>query len=158
MDEVDRRLVTALQANGRVSYAELARLVGMSGPSVQERVRRLEERGVITGYSAQVAPEALGLGVAAVIGVQLADDADQDAVAAALAGLPEIEDCWFVAGEESFLLKVRTSDIAGLEQTLARLRRVPGVGRTRTTVVPSPKWEGPAVPAPVPGEAPAGHP
>lgn len=141
MDEVDARLLAALRTNARAPFAELGRLVGMSGPSVQERVRRLEERGVITGYHAAVAPEAIGLGVAAVIGVYLSDTADQDRVTEALRGLPEVEDCWAVAGEESFIVKVRASDVAALERIIARVRRLRGVARTRTTVVLSTKWE-----------------
>ena len=142
MDDVDRVLIDALRANGRATYAELARLVGMSPPSVQDRVRRLEERGVITGYCAAVDPEALGLGVAALVGIYLSDTSDQDAVTRALEKLPEVVSCWFVAGEESFVVTVRTADIAALERTLARLRAVRGISRTRTTVVLSTKWEG----------------
>jgi Lrp/AsnC family leucine-responsive transcriptional regulator len=145
---VDRRLLEALAANARASYAELARLVGMSAPSVQDRVRRLEERGVITGYTATVSPEAVGLGVAALVGVYLSDTSDQDAVTRAVEKLPEVESCWFVAGEESFVLTVRTADVAALERTLARLRAVRGIARTRTTVVLSTKWEGRLAPPP----------
>ena len=148
MDGVDRRLLEALAANARASFAELARLVGMSAPSVQDRVRRLEERGVITGYTATVNPEAVGLGVAALVGVYLSDTSDQDAVTRAIEKLPEIESCWFVAGEESFVLTVRTADVAALERTLARLRAVRGISRTRTTVVLSTKWEGRLAPPP----------
>jgi Lrp/AsnC family transcriptional regulator, leucine-responsive regulatory protein len=141
MDDVDRRLVAVLRANARATYAELGRLVGLSGPSVQDRIRRLEDRGVITGYHAAIAPEAVGLRVAAIIGIYLTDAADQDGVAAELSRLPEVEACWFVAGEESFLAKVRTNDAAGLERLLGRLRQIKGLARTRTTVVLSTKWE-----------------
>lgn len=148
MDDVDRTLVGALQENARLSYAELGRLVGLSGPSVTDRVARLEQSGVITGYRAAVDPAALGRPVSALVGIHLSDTSDQDAVASALSGLPEIEDCWFVAGEESFLVKVRVSDVAELEGTQSRLRKVRGVSRTRTTVVLSTKWEGRVQPAP----------
>jgi Lrp/AsnC family leucine-responsive transcriptional regulator len=148
VDDTDRKLLEALAANARSSYAELARLVGMSPPSVQDRVRRLEERGVITGYTATVTPEAVGLGVAALVGVYLSDTSDQDAVTRAIEKLPEVESCWFVAGEESFVLTVRTADVAALERTLARLRAVRGISRTRTTVVLSTKWEGRLAPPP----------
>ena len=141
MDDIDLRLLSALRANGRASYAELARLVGKSAPSVQDRVRRLEERGVISGYTASVEPHALGLGVAALIGIHLSDSSDQDTVTKALERLPEIEDCWFVAGEEDYVIKVRTTDVEELERVLARLRAVAGIARTRTTVVLSAKWE-----------------
>lgn len=141
MDAVDQALIEALRSNARASYAELGRVVGMSGPSVTDRVQRLEQAGVITGYHAAVDPAALGLSVAALVGIHLSDTSDQDAVATALAKLEEIEDCWFVAGEESFLIKVRVEDVPALERTLSRLRKIRGVSRTRTTVVLSTKWE-----------------
>jgi Lrp/AsnC family leucine-responsive transcriptional regulator len=141
MDGTDRALIEALRHNARASWAELGRVVGMSGPSVTERVQRLEQTGVITGYHAAVEPSAIGLSVAALVGVHLSDTADQDAVAVALAKLEEVEDCWFVAGEESFVLKVRVADVPSLESTLSRLRKIRGVSRTRTTVVLSTKWE-----------------
>ncbi|MGW0227834.1 Lrp/AsnC family transcriptional regulator [Actinopolymorpha singaporensis] len=142
MDELDGRLVAALRENARASYAELGRLVGLSGPSVQERVRRLEERGVLTGYRALVRPGAVGLTVTSLIGLLLSDNADQNAVVERLVGVPEIEDCWFVAGEESYVVKVRVADVDALEELLGRLLRVEGISRTRTTLVLSTKWEG----------------
>jgi Lrp/AsnC family leucine-responsive transcriptional regulator len=153
MDDVDRALIEALRANARTSYAELGRLVEMSGPSVAERVQRLEQAGVITGYHAAVDPPALGLPVAALVGVHLSDNADQDEVTDALAALDEVEDCWFVAGDESFLIKVRVADVSELEATLSRLRQVPGISRTRTTVVLSTKWENRAPGQPAASEA-----
>lgn len=147
MDDIDRTLIEELRRNGRASWAELGRVVGMSGPSVTERVGRLEASGVITGYHAAVDPAALGRSVAALVGIHLSDTSDQDAVTVALQRLDEIEDCWFVAGDESFLLKVRVPDVPALERTLSRLRRIRGVSRTRTTVVLSTKWEGRVAPA-----------
>ena len=141
MDAVDQSLIEALRANARASYAELGRAVGMSGPSVAERITRLEQAGVITGYHAAVDPAALGLSVAALVGVHLSDTSDQDVVATALALLEEIEDCWFVAGDESFLIKARVAGMPELEAILSRLRQIRGVSRTRTTVVLSTKWE-----------------
>ncbi len=141
MDEIDRVLIEALRRDGRASWAELGRLVGLSGPSVTDRVSRLEASGVITGYHAAVDPVALGRSVAALVGVHLSDTSDQDAVTTALSGLEEVEDCWFVAGDESFLIKVRVAGMPELEATLSRLRQIRGVSRTRTTVVLSTKWE-----------------
>lgn len=141
MDATDRALIEALRLNARASWAELGRAVGMSGPSVTDRVQRLEQNGVITGYRAAIDPGALGLSVAALVGIHLSDTSDQDAVTVALGKLEEVEDCWFVAGDESFLLKVRVADVPSLERTLSRLRRIRGVSRTRTTVVLSTKWE-----------------
>lgn len=141
MDATDRALIAALRGHARASWAELGRVVGMSGPSVTDRVQRLEQSGVITGYHAAVDPNAFGLSVAALVGIHLSDTSDQDAVTAALSRLDEVEDCWFVAGDESFLIKVRVADVPSLERTLQRLRKIRGVARTRTTVVLSTKWE-----------------
>ena len=82
LDAVDRAIITALVANARIPYADLARLVGLSGPSVADRVKRLEQLGVITGYHAAVAPAAFGLGVVAIVGIEQSDDGDQDEIAA----------------------------------------------------------------------------
>lgn len=141
MDDVDRQLLAALRLNARATYAELARQVGLSAPAVHERVGKLEASGVITGYHAAVDPNALGKSMAALIGVFITDDADTDHVAADLEKLREVEDCWFVAGEETFVLKVSVPDVSGLEAVIRRLNAVPGIARTRTTVVLSSKFE-----------------
>lgn len=148
LDAVDRRLVEALRADARATYAQLARDVGLSAPSVQERVRRLERRGVLLGFHAVVDPMVVGLAVTALVGIQQTDSAEQDDVAQRLATIAEIEDCWFVAGEQAFVVKVRVADVAALETTIATLQRVDGVARTRTTVVLSTRWEGRSVTLP----------
>ena len=150
LDATDRALLSALRDNGRASWAELARLIGLTAPSVQERARRLEERGVIAGYTAVVQPAATGLGVTALVGVALGEGADQQDVTLRLRDLPEIEDCYLVAGEDSFLAKVRVADIPALERSLSRLQGIRGVARTRTTVVLSTPWEHRTPPAPEP--------
>ena len=142
MDDIDLQLVSALVADARTSYAELARAVGLSGPSVHDRVRRLERSGVIRGYAADVDPAAVGLGVTALVGILQREGVEQDDLADALAEVAEVEDCWFVAGEEAFVVKVRVADVDALEHTLGVLRRTPGVARTRTTVVLSTRFEG----------------
>ena len=141
MDAVDLRLIDALRTNARATYAELGRLVGLSGPSVTERVNRLEQSGTISGYHARIDPHSLGLGVTALIGILLSDSSDHDDVARRLKDVPEIEDCWFIAGDEAFMVKVRTPDVDGLEHLLGRLIRIRGVARTRTTIVLSTRWE-----------------
>jgi len=142
MDATDRRILDLLQANARLSYAELARQVGLTAPSVHERVGRLESAGVIRGYHADVPPEAIGLGVTALIGIVQQTDTEFDNVVSALRELPAVESCYFLAGEESFLLKVRVGSMAELEQLIVQLSRIRGVARTRTTVALSTKWEG----------------
>ncbi len=147
MDEVDRRLIDALCGNARATYAELARRVGLSAPAVHERVAKLEAAGVITGYHASVTPAAVGLGVSALVGIQQSEGGDPARIAEALEAMPEIEDCWFVAGEETFVVKARVPDVSALEHVIAGLSRIRGVARTRTTVVLSTRFEGRIRPA-----------
>lgn len=142
MDDTDRKLLAALLADARVSYADLARQVGLSAPAVQERVRKLEREGVLLGSSARLAPARVGLGVSALVGLQQREAVDADEITAALAAVPEVEDCWFVAGDEAFVVKVRVADLEDLDRTLRVLRHVPGVTRTRTTVVLNTPFEG----------------
>ena len=142
MDAVDRSILDALRANARATYAELARAVGLSAPAVHERVGKLEAQGVITGYHAAVAPESLGYSMSALVGVFLTDIANPDEVAEQLETLSAVEDCWFVAGEESFVVKLRVPDISGLEQAIRAVTQMRGVARTRSTVVLSTRFEG----------------
>jgi Lrp/AsnC family leucine-responsive transcriptional regulator len=142
VDDIDRRLLALLIADARTSSAERARWVGLSAPRVHDRVRRLERSGAITGYAALVDPHAVGLGVTALVGILQREGVEQDDLATALAAIEEVEDCWFVAGDEAFVVKVRVADIDALEHTLGVLRRTPGVARTRTTVVLSTRFEG----------------
>jgi Lrp/AsnC family leucine-responsive transcriptional regulator len=142
VDDIDRQLLAALLEDARTSYADLARRVGLSAPSVQERLRKLEREGVLRGSRADLEPHAIGLGVTALVGLQQREGADADDIVAALADVPEIEDCWFVAGEEAFMVKVRVADLDDLDRTLRVLRQVKGVSRTRTTVVLSTRFEG----------------
>jgi len=141
MDDIDRRLLEMLRVDGRRSYAELARQVGLSAPAVHDRMGRLERNGVITGYRADVNPDAVGLGVTALIGIQERTDTEYSVVTDALEKIPEVESCYFLAGEESFLIKVRVGAIGELEQLVNRLNRLPGVARTRTAIALSTKWE-----------------
>jgi len=102
---------------------------------VHERVHRLETRGVIRGYHAEVDPELLGLSVLSLVSVVPSDSMDATATEAALAALPEVETAWSVAGEDSHLLVVRTRSILELSDVLQRLQGIDGVARTRTAVV-----------------------
>jgi Lrp/AsnC family leucine-responsive transcriptional regulator len=141
VDVIDRQLVELLRANARLSYAELARQVGLSAPAVHERVGKLEATGVLRGYHADVDPEAVGLGVTALIGIVQDSTGDIDDLQNTMREMPEIESCYFMAGEESFLLKARIGTIGELEQLIVRLNRTPGVSRTRTAIALSTKWE-----------------
>jgi Lrp/AsnC family leucine-responsive transcriptional regulator len=152
VDDTDRRLVAALVRDARTSYADLARLVGLSAPSVHERVRKLEREGVLQGSAVRVDAKALGLGVSALVGLQQREGVDADDIVSALEAVPAVEDCWFVAGDEAFVVKVRVADLDELDRTLRVLRHVPGIVRTRTTVVLSTAFEGRTR---VPGSDPA---
>jgi Lrp/AsnC family leucine-responsive transcriptional regulator len=159
LDRRDLAIVAALQADARATYADVARQVGLSASSVHQRVRRLEEAGVIRGYRAVVDPESLGLFVTALISVMPLDPKQPDDLPDRVREFPEIEDCLSVAGDENYVLKVRTGTTGDLEDLLRRLREKAGV-QTRTTVVLSIPFEGRATSPPPaadpPGAAPAG--
>ena len=142
MDAVDRRLVDALRTDGRASYAELARVVGLSASAVHERVSKLETTGIILGYRAVVAPAAIGLDVTALIGIEPGETSNDESVVAEIQRMPEVESCYGVAGDEAFVVKVRVSTVDQLYLLLGRVRAISGVARTRTTVVLSTWFEG----------------
>jgi Lrp/AsnC family transcriptional regulator, leucine-responsive regulatory protein len=151
VDSIDRRLLDLLRENARTPYAELARKVGLSAPAVHERVSKLEGSGIIRGYTADIAPEAIGLPITAVIGIVQDSSGDTDGILESLRDHPEIESCFFMAGEESFLLKVRVTEIGELERLIVELNRIKGVSRTRTAIALSTKWEARHQAAPSPG-------
>lgn len=154
MDAVDRRLIDALRADGRASYAELARSVGLSSSAVHERVAKLESSGVIAGYRAVVDPTEIGLGVTALIGIEPGENGLDHEIAASLDALPEVESCYAVAGDEAFVVKVRVGSVDELHRCLGRLRGISGVARTRTTVVLATRFEmRPHLLEPAPGVA-----
>ncbi|MEO6999147.1 MAG: Lrp/AsnC family transcriptional regulator, partial [Terracoccus sp.] len=121
MEDLDRRLVGLLLSDGRMSYTDLGKATGLSTSAVHQRVRRLEERGIITGYAATVSPEALGLPLAALISVAPFEASAPDDVPQRLAHITEIEDCYSVAGVESYILKVRVAMPGNLEDLLGRI-------------------------------------
>src|SRR5579875_2416098 len=133
LDELDIRLLDALQRNARATFAELGQVVGLKPPAVHERVKRLESRGYVRGYAARLDGRLLGL-----------------ELVAALAALPEVCEVHSVAGEESFIVKTVTRSTGHLDDLLGRLKRIKGVARTKTTVVLSTPFErgGIAVSAP----------
>jgi Lrp/AsnC family leucine-responsive transcriptional regulator len=141
VEDTDRTIVRLLARDGRMSYTDLAKATGLSTSAVHQRVRRLEERGVITGYVAVIEAEAVGLPLTAFISVTPFDPSAPDDVPDRLAHLCEIEACHSVAGEESYVLKVRVATPGALEDLLARIRAAANVA-TRTSVVLSTPYEG----------------
>lgn len=140
MEEIDRQIVALLSRDGRMSFTDLGKQTGLSTSAVHQRVRRLEQRGVIRGYAAVVDPEALGLPLTAFVSVTPLDPAAEDDVPERLSVLDEIEACHSVAGEENYILKVRVATPGSLEGLLARIR-VSAAVATRTTIVLSTPYE-----------------
>lgn len=148
IDDLDRRLITLIQVDSSLSYAELGRRVGLSVSAVNERVRKLERADVIQGYSALVDPKTVGLDVCAFIQVTLTQTGDDATFRERVLARDDIMECHHVAGDDSYLLKVRTIDTAALEALIAEvLQDLPGVMRTRTGIVLSTVKETGALPA-----------
>ena len=140
MEEIDRQIVSLLSRDGRMSYTDLGKATGLSTSAVHQRVRRLEERGVIRGYAAVVDHEALGYPLTAFISIKPIDPSQPDDSPDRLAGIAEIEACHSVAGDENYILKVRVARPVDLEDLLARIRTSANVS-TRTTMVLSTPYE-----------------
>lgn len=141
LDAVDLQLVRLLVEDGRRSYADLARSTGLSTSAAHARVRRLEQRGVLTGYTATVDPTALGLPLDAFVSLTPTDPAADDDTPDRLRALAAVQACYSVAGAESYILHVRVGTPAQLEALLQEVRTAAGVA-TRTTVVLSTPWQG----------------
>jgi Lrp/AsnC family transcriptional regulator, leucine-responsive regulatory protein len=141
LDELDLRLLDALQRNARSTFTELAAMVGLKAPAVHDRVKRLEQRGYIRSYSALLNPERLGLHLTAFVSCYTSPDCAYDDFTRTLSEMPEICEIHSVAGEESFLCKVVTRSTQHLDELLARLKTTPGMARTRTTIVLSMPFE-----------------
>jgi len=141
LDDLDLRILGALQSNARSTFAELGSLVGLRAPAVHDRVKRLEARGYIRHYAARLDARRLGYGLAAFVSAYTTADVDYERFSAAVAALPEVAEIHSVAGEESFVLKVVTRSTAHLDDFLSRLKAIPGIGRTKTTIVLSTPFE-----------------
>jgi Lrp/AsnC family leucine-responsive transcriptional regulator len=145
LDQLDLRLVEALQRNARSTFAELGTIVGLKAPAVHERVKRLEHRGYLRGYAAQVDNRRLGYELMAFVGVITAPEKTYDEFTAQIATLPEVLEMHSVAGDQTFLLKVATRSTGHLDDFLSRVKRIPGISRTQTTIVLSTPFERPGV-------------
>jgi Lrp/AsnC family leucine-responsive transcriptional regulator len=140
MEDTDRHILALLAADGRMSFTDLGKETGLSTSAVHHRVKRLESRGLIKGYSATVDHDELGLPVTAFISIRPIDPSQPDDSPDRLQDIGEIESCWSVAGEESYILKVRVAAPVALEDLLARIRAAANVS-TRTTIVLSTPYE-----------------
>jgi Lrp/AsnC family transcriptional regulator, leucine-responsive regulatory protein len=141
LDQTDLKLLAALQRNARSTYAELGLMVNLKPPAVHDRVKRLESRGFVRRYSAQLDARRVGYELTAFVSAFCAPDLDYDAFTVAVQAFPEVIEIHSVAGDETYLLKVCTRSTAHLDDFLSRIKRVPGVARTRTTLVLSTPFE-----------------
>ncbi len=140
MEEINRTIISLLAADGRMSFTELARRTGLSVSATQQRVRRLEERGVIKGYGALISAEGIGLPLTAFVSIKPFDPAAPDDAPNRLEHLDAIEACHSVAGEASYILKVRVTSPRELEDLLQEIRAAANVS-THTTIVLSTPYE-----------------
>jgi Lrp/AsnC family transcriptional regulator, leucine-responsive regulatory protein len=137
----DARILEVLQRDGRRPYADLGADVGMSGPSAHERVKKLESRGVITGYAAVVDPRAVGYDILAFSWITQAPGTVAHDLTESFAAIPQIEECHHITGEADYLIKVRARDTRDLERVLRRVQSTQDVFQTETDVVFSSGFE-----------------
>jgi Lrp/AsnC family transcriptional regulator, leucine-responsive regulatory protein len=140
VEEINATIVSLLARDGRMSFTELARRTGLSVSAAQQRVRRLEQRGVIKGYAAVVSSDGIGLPLTAFVSIKPFDPAAPDDSPERLAHLTAIEACHSVAGDESYILKVRVASPLALEELLQEIRAAANVS-THTTIVLSTPFE-----------------
>jgi Lrp/AsnC family leucine-responsive transcriptional regulator len=140
VEEIDRKILSLLSRNGRMSFTELAKQAGLSVSAVHQRVRRLGADGVITGYAALCDPVVIGLPLTAFVSIKPFDPAAPDDLPERLRHVSAIEACYSVAGDESYILKVRVASPVALEELLQQIRSIANVS-TRTTVVLSTAYE-----------------
>lgn len=141
LDEIDRILVRELVTDGRATLAQLATSAGLSVSAVQSRVRRLETRGVVLGYRARIAPEAVGNMLSAFVSITPLDPSQPDDAPHRLEHIAAIESCHSVAGDESYVLLVRVRSARALEDLLQQIRTTANV-RTRSTIILQTFYEG----------------
>jgi Lrp/AsnC family leucine-responsive transcriptional regulator len=141
IDTLDLQLIEALQRNARATFAELGTLIGLKAPAVHDRVKRLESRGYLRGYTAQVDTRRLGYELTAFVSIVTSAERTYDEFTAHIAALPEVIEMHSVTGDVTFILKVLTRSTSHLDDFLSRMKRIPGIAQTRTTVVLSTPFE-----------------
>ncbi len=136
INSIDSKIITRLMTHARTSWSDLGIMLGLSAPAAADRVRRLEERGVIMGYFAKISPEAVGCELGALISVSLSHPGGREEFLSLIHRLPEVQECHHVAGDEDYILKVRCRSTRDLERLITtELKAASCVTRTRTTVI-----------------------
>lgn len=143
MDSIDRQIVALLRDDARRSFRDIGATVGLSAPAVKRRVDRLQQAGVITGYTALLGPDALGWTTHGVVSLFCDGGMSADEIRRGVTVFPEVTAAYTVAGQASAMLHVRARDTKHLEETLERLRGIAGVTATQTQVVLSTLFERP---------------
>ena len=148
IDETDRKILSLLQDNARISQSDIAKAVGLAPSAVMERIRKLETRGIVMGYVALVDPHVVDQRMLAFVAVRTsAVGAEEREVAARLAAIPEVLEVHYVAGDDCLLLKMRARDAEHVGHLLRnQVSAVPGVRSTRTTIVLGSMKESPRLP------------
>ena len=135
IDELDSHILSVLVREGRVRWSALAERVGVSSPAIADRVRRLEAAGIITGYTAQLSAEALGIDLTAFVSVTLEHPKFRQGFIAYVQASDCVQSCHHVVGEGDYLLKLRCRSTAHLERVLTdEIKSIPGIAQTRTTI------------------------
>jgi Lrp/AsnC family leucine-responsive transcriptional regulator len=148
LDEIDRQLLDELQTDSKRSLKDIGAAVGLSAPSVMERVRKLENAKIIKGYHALLDARKVGLDIAAFIGVSIASPHRLAIFETWVESIPQILECHHVTGGHTLLLKVKTRNTEDLEKLISRIRSLEGVASTETMVVLSTHTERVEVPLP----------
>jgi Lrp/AsnC family leucine-responsive transcriptional regulator len=147
LDEVDYKIIHALMRQGRMTWAELATVLGLSAPAAGDRARRLEERGIIQGYTALIDADAIGYSLTAFVAVTLERPQHRVAFLKLVQQLAEIQECHHIAGDDDYWLKVRCRNTKDLERLVStQIKELPGVIKTRTTIVLTTEKETPVLP------------
>ncbi len=156
LDPIDYQILELLQRDARTTQSEIAAAVGLSQPSVADRIRKLDESGAVAGYVARLDPRRMGNDIRAFVGVRIAHPRHHEAFIRGVQDIPEVLECHRVAGVESYILKIVTRNTETLDELISgTLRRLAGVTRTQTTIVLSTVKEGTAVPLPLAEDLPA---
>ena len=151
LDKIDLQILQLLRQDGRMPHSAIAKTIGLSGPAVHERVRKLEQRGIIAGYCAVLDPEQLQRPHVAFVMVTLSEGnefASDDPIVARICDEPDVLEFHRIAGEDCYMIKIRTATNRDMEKLLRRVRSIRGVARTLTTIVLSTELERPTIEVP----------
>ncbi len=135
LDSTDIQILNILQENGKITNAELARQIGMAPSGVLERVKKLEQKGIIAGYEVRLNPKALGISLSTFIQIKTSDAVGSSEIGRQLAGIDEVQEVHWTAGEYNYLVKARVSSTETLALLMKKFGEIPGVRDSRTTLV-----------------------